>query len=272
MSTEVKDYANVYKSFEGFEPASREALFFYRLDQLDTTTAFPVLLEVVKRFNSGEHRSELEHVLVDVESFFVRRAVCDLTAKNYNKLVVELLKDLGKGDDFSAASIRKFLVRQEVDTSRWPTDDEFEKAWMSIDFYKRLKRSKGRMILEALEAALYTEKTEKVQVERKLTIEHLLPREWQQHWPLPEADASGDAGKDGQTRNAMLHRVGNLTLLTNKQNPSVSNGPWGRKRKEILRHSALNLNRVLPEEWDEQAIERRSKELFELAVRIWPRA
>lgn len=267
-----RDYANVYKSFEGFAQGSREALFFYRLDQLDTTTVFPVLLEVVKRFNSEEHRSELQRVLVDVESFFVRRAVCDLTAKNYNKMVVELLKDLGGDDGFSAASVRKFLLRQEVDTSRWPADEEFRKAWMSIDFYKRLKRSKGRMILEALEAALYTEKSEKVQVERKLTIEHLLPREWEQHWPLPKTDSSGDAGKDGQARNAMLHRVGNLSLLTKKLNPSVSNGPWERKRREILRHSALNLNRVLPEVWDERAIERRSKELFELAVRIWPRA
>jgi len=67
-----------------------------------------------------------------------------------------------------------------------------------------------------------------------------------------------------------LHTIGNLTLLTKELNPSVSNGPWERKRKEILKHSALNLNRTLPEVWDEEKIQRRAQDLFELAVKIWP--
>ena len=48
------------------------------------------------------------------------------------------------------------------------------------------------MILEALEVELHTSKTEKVKIERKLTIEHLLPKEWERHWPFPE-DGVGDA-------------------------------------------------------------------------------
>jgi hypothetical protein len=62
-----------------------------------------------------------------------------------------------------------------------------------------------------------------------------------------------------------------LTLLTKELNPSVSNGPWERKRKEILKHSALNLNRSLPDEWNEEAIQVRAEELFKVAVKVWPR-
>src|SRR5207248_2798453 len=56
-------YADVYESFERFAPDSREGLFFYRLDQLDTTTVFPLLLEVVKRYNTSEHHEELHQIL-----------------------------------------------------------------------------------------------------------------------------------------------------------------------------------------------------------------
>ena len=47
-----RDYANVYKSFDEFSDSSWEGVFFYRLGELDTTTVFPLLLEVVKRHNT----------------------------------------------------------------------------------------------------------------------------------------------------------------------------------------------------------------------------
>lgn len=266
-----KTYADVYKRFEEFKEDSREGLFFYRLDQLDTTTIYPILLELIRRFDNPEGRPQLHQALTDLESFFVRRAVCELTSKNYNKLAVEILKDLHKSGDFSAAAIRTYLLRQEADISRWPNDDEFKKGWMNLQFYKRLKKSKGRMILEALEASMHTGKTEKVWVEKKLTIEHLLPREWEKHWPLPSGDGSSNAEKEEDRREQMLHRVGNLSLLTKQLNPSVSNGPWDRKRAEILKHSALNLNRTLPEKWDEDTIQARSEDLLKVAIKVWPR-
>jgi hypothetical protein len=262
-----REYSDVYKSFDEFKPDSREALFFYRLDQLDTTTVFPILLEVVKRLGAPEHADERQRILADLESFLVRRAVCELTAKNYNKLMVELLKELR---EVSADNIRGYLLRQEAEVSRWPNDEEFKIAWMGIDFYKRLSKPKGRMILEALEAALHSEKTERIHIEGKLTIEHLLPREWGKHWPLASPGGEMDAEKLTRHRNALVHRIGNLSLLTKALNPAVSNGPWDKKRKEILRHSVLNLNRTLPDVWDEAAIEARSEMLFNIAVKIWP--
>jgi hypothetical protein len=128
------------------------------------------------------------------------------------------------------------------------------------------------MILEAIETALHTGKTERIRTE-KLTIEHLLPVEWGKHWPLDIPESSNEAEKKikADFRNQILHKVGNLTLLTKMLNPAVSNGPWKRKRDEILKHSALNLNRTLPETWNEATIQARSEELFKTAVTTWPR-
>jgi hypothetical protein len=262
-------YAGVYESFEQFPPDSREGLFFYRLDELDTTTVLPLLLEVVKRYNAPEHREELRQILCDLESFVVRRTVCELTVKHYNRFFVDLLKELHDANDFSGSIIRRFLLRQESDISRWPNDDEFRKAWLDLLFYKRLKR-KTRMVLEALEIALHTGKTEKLTIESRLTVEHLMPREWERHWPLSAPDGTPEAAELAERRNTLLHTIGNLTLLTKELNPSVSNGPWDRKLEGILKHSALNLNRTLPKRWDEAAIQARTEALFKTALKVWP--
>ncbi|MCK1466655.1 MULTISPECIES: HNH endonuclease family protein [unclassified Bradyrhizobium] len=47
----------------------------------------------------------------------------------------------------------------------------------------------------------------------KLAIEHVMPRKWQQHWPVQ--------GIDEEDRDRLIHTLGNLTLLTGKLNSTV---------------------------------------------------
>ena len=267
-----RTYSDVYKSFESFPKDSSEGQFFQRLDQLDTQTIYPLLLESFKRLHGAQHSEEREQLTADLESFFVRRVVCQLTAKNYNRLVVDMLKDLRSSNDFSADAVRKFLLKQTADTGRWPTDEEFSESWKSIQFYKKLKRSKARMILEGLELASRTKMTERITVRDRLTIEHLMPREWKEHWPLQSKDGIPTDVLE-KRRNALIHTIGNLTLLTKTLNPSISNGTWEKKREAILKHSALSLNREFQQrlEWNEDKIEARSENLLTLALKIWPR-
>ena len=97
---------------------SRESTFFYRLSQLDISTVHPLLLEVFKRFAGPEGCEAREQILSDFESYFVRRTVCELTTKNYNRFFVEMIKRLNDQNDFSAAAIRKMLLTESADTSR----------------------------------------------------------------------------------------------------------------------------------------------------------
>ena len=123
------------------------------------------------------------------------------------------------------------------------------------------------MLLEAVELHLRSPKTEDLSFRKKLQIEHLMPREWREHWPLPHSSIAAIEG-----RNAVLQTIGNLTLLTEALNPSVSNGPWKVKCKAILEHSALSLNRRLAEvaDWNENSIRQRSIALLEAVEQIWP--
>ncbi|HEX5703908.1 MAG TPA: DUF262 domain-containing HNH endonuclease family protein [Pyrinomonadaceae bacterium] len=261
---EFEAYSGIYKSFEEFPKETWAGLFFYRLRELDTSTVFPLLLEVFKTHPEPENESELRQICSDLESFLIRRAVCQLTPKNYNRFFVDVIHKLRHQQDFSAAAIRSILLEQTVDTSRWPNDDEFRTAWMTTSFYGKHRRT--RVILEALDAASQTEKTEKIAIKEKLTIEHLMPRHWEHYWPLPSES-------DPDTRNSFLHKIGNLTLLTRRLNPAVSNAAWNVKRKEIIKHSAIALNRQFHEfpEWNEGLISARTEELLVLANQIWPR-
>jgi hypothetical protein len=124
------------------------------------------------------------------------------------------------------------------------------------------------MLLEALEAGLRGPLAETSDVPRDLTVEHVLPQSWEAHWPLPDGADPEEARNERQN---LLHTIGNLTLLSSKLNPMVSNGSWETKRAEISKHTVLHLNKALveSEHWDEEAIRARSRALLLRAERLW---
>lgn len=82
-----------------------------------------------------------------------------------------------------------------------------------------------------------------------LTIEHVMPRSWGDHWPL-----DGE-GQDKDERQARIDRLGNLTLTSGALNSSMSNAAWGVKRPELAK-SLLQLNHDITANltWDEATI------------------
>jgi uncharacterized protein with ParB-like and HNH nuclease domain len=262
---QIQKYSSIYEHFDGWAEDSRERLFFERLGAMDIASAQPFILELFATYE-GDHQ-EIVKVLTDVESFLVRRMICGLNTRGYNRLFVDMLGSL-EGDGLVAERVRKFLLSSTAASNRWPDDKEFEDAWISKPVYETLVQRRVRMLLEAIELQLRTSKTESIAYKKKLQIEHLLPREWRKYWPLPDGS---DEQAANEQRNAAIQTIGNLTLLTEALNPSVSNGPWKKKCKDILEHSALNLNRKLdPLEWNENSIRQRAVELFQAAKQIWP--
>jgi hypothetical protein len=103
----------------------------------------------------------------------------------------------------------------------------------------------------------------------RFAIEHVMPRKWQNYWPIQEAGGEAD-------RERILHTLGNLTLLTGKLNSKVSNGPWlgkGGKREVLEAHDVLLLNREIlkqaGEMWTDEAIRLRTQKLAQAVIQIW---
>ena len=139
-----------------------------------------------------------------------------------------------------------------------------------------LTRGRLRMVLEGLEDSLRGPKSEDEFVTRgKLTIEHLMPQQWSQHWPLDNEDGLREDAEE--VRNRLVHTIGNLTLVTKSLNPVLSNGPWETKQGELQAHGVLLLNSELLREFGnrdflEDQIRDRSRLLAERAASTWPRA
>lgn len=264
-------YAQHFKRFSEMPSDSRVGVFFDRLARMQTTTVFPFLLGLYEATNDDSERLP---ILEDLESYLVRRMVCRFTTQGYNRLFLELVADLSEQNSYTQAGVRQFLLRQTADSARWPDDNEFFRGWISEPLYTAITRPRLRLLLYALDAALHNKKTEQYTLRKGLTVEHLLPQHWERHWPLPPVEGEDPVKytERQRLRNHVLHTIGNLTLLTESLNPVVSNGKFSQKKKEILRHSAINLNRFLTEEkeWNEERITARGNELFEVAKRIWP--
>lgn len=70
---------------------------------------------------------------------------------------------------------------------------------------------------------------------RSCTWQHVLPVAWEAQWPSPGDETAV------RVQDHLLHNIGNLTLLTAKLNPSLSNSNVEVKRPGITK-SILALN------------------------------
>lgn len=262
--------SSVFERLHTLRDESPDGVFLYRWDVLEAQVISPVLMWLFEQPESELPAAERHLALQALESFLVRRMVARRTAKNYNRLFLDLLEHLKSGEASTAGSrLRDFLAGQTADANEWPNDVEFATALIAEPLYARLKRSRLRMMLEALEDDLRVEKSEDLHVARNLTIEHLLPQAWNTTtWPLPGVE---EPLAETQRRNSLVHSLGNLTLVTGKLNPELSNGPWEYKRPRLDEHGVLRLHHsaTQSETWGEREILDRSCKLATRALSIW---
>lgn len=257
-------------------PGADSALgrFLQRLEVIDTTTVYPLLLLCSQQLLPG-NEPEFIRILKLLESYLFRRMICGLTPKNYNRMFLDLLRYLERRQEVSASAVAEFLLGSDGESVRFPEDSELRHAMLEEPYYHKWPQYRVRGVLEALEAGLAHAKSEAVSLPKSLTIEHILPRTWGEFWPVPE-EVAGDAEQlvlFKARRDRLKHSFGNLTLITNSLNPALSNSAWTDKKPELLKWSKLNLSRDLHDVdvWDEEAIRARGERLVQVAINIWPR-
>ena len=251
------------------------------LEAFDVSTAYPLLLAMLDASPSKEEEVEVGRV---IESYIIRRAFLGLTTKNYNRLFLQATRALQQSE-FTARALAEQLGSTS-DGAGWPSDEAFQEAWMTQHVYHVMNNPRLVHVLKRLSDAFRDNKTGQVTVEGQLTVEHLLPQSWIDHWPLSDGSrgltdeelisASGDNPRVTATRarKQALHTIGNLTILPPGANSWVSNAPWEEKGPKILSKALLPINASLlhnVQTWDECTIKQRGMALFEKALAIWPR-
>ena len=268
----AKDMGNLGRIYREVEEFQREdiARFVKRRNVMGVGVITPLLLWLL---DADLSPAKLTNCLRALESFLVRRVVCRFSARSYGKLFVGLLDKLNADPSKNTGRIIvSYLKEQNAQDTLWPKDRQLCKYFVTEPLYKYLTGSRLRMVLEGIEEELRTDKAESRDVPDKLPIEHIMPQTWHHNWPLPD-DIVGDQDAI-ENREQAIHTIGNLTLVNQRLNSSLSNAPWDSKKKTLADHSVLYLNKQLvnegPDVWDETAIKERGKQLYKSAVKIWP--
>jgi hypothetical protein len=251
-----------------FEQSKDDALgrFGRFADAFDVSTAMPLVIYLAR---SGS-AVELEECLRILESYILRRDICGLTTKNYNKGFVGIIDRLRRLETSIVEALKAHLSNRSSDIDRWPDDVEFRRSWLTRDQYRNARQPRLRYILEAIEQQKRTKLNEEIEIKSDLTIEHIMPQSWRANWAV-EANSEAELQEKEHARETCINKLGNLTLLTHPLNVTVSNGPSFVKLPALKAQSSLALNRELSEnnEWNEATIKERGRNLFGIAAIRW---
>ena len=182
VADDIGKIGGIYRSLEEAAQPELET-FLYRRGVMQAGVLTPVLLWLL---SSDVPQDQLQTGLTALESYLVRRMVCRMSTRGYVNLFVRLVGALEEAGPANAGkTIVEYLQSQRGDAGQWAEDWQLEAAFVNSPIYWLLTRGRLRIILEGIEGELRTGKSESADVPRGLTIEHIMPQSWRQHWPLP---------------------------------------------------------------------------------------
>lgn len=269
---DLTQYAEIYRTairpqlltqdIDATDPIERLNVLFLGLS---TTTIVPYFLYILGTVEDLSERAEMMRTL---EAFLIRRLICKDTTKNYNNLFAGLVRT----DVNSSSKLAEKLLEGRSETDRFPSDDEVRSGFK----HSRITNQQARVVLYLLEKSIRDDRRHSTAPLGiwKYSLEHVLPKKWQNKWE-PLADA---AATDARSR--LLLTLGNLTLLTSSLNSGIRDSTWHTKKHgNGRRHGLLVYGRGLSifdqdlelETWDDDVIRNRAARLAEQAIATWPR-
>ncbi|MEI7932562.1 MAG: HNH endonuclease family protein, partial [Alphaproteobacteria bacterium] len=208
-----------------------------------------------------------------IESYVIRRMATKLQTRGYGPVFVEVLKAArDAGGHPGHAAIEALRAHSQV----WPDQNSVLESFRDSRYYGPggINQERLRLILGEIDKLMQkrSTKTEPAVFDyARLQIEHVIPQDWRQKWPVDEPDAATrEVGEIERDRH--INRIGNLTLVKGNLNASISNHPWATKRAGLAEHSKLALNAQIIENdyWDETRITIRGASLAREFDEIWP--
>jgi uncharacterized protein with ParB-like and HNH nuclease domain len=256
---ELQKYSVYYQRllYPELEPDEDLQKYFRRLNRIEVTTAYPLLLNFYANYTANTmSKTEFITILKTLENYLIRRFVCNVPTNQLNKIfpaVYPLL--ITKHQDNHAEGIKEILQSRG-----YPKDPEFYTRFRETKFYGAGDRQiKTRLILETLEEDFAHR--EAVPFDN-LTIEHVMPQTLSEWWQ----NHIGQSWEE--THELFLHTIGNLTLTA--YNTEMSNDDFTTKKK-TYNDSHLELNKYFSSisSWTRTEIEKRAETLAKQALKIW---
>lgn len=270
---EMREYANLFRQIihpdsishpiEQDNPISRINNVMFGMD---STVLMTYVLFAAKK--NGQGSPGLAEVLRVVESFIVRRFITKASTREYSGLFSEslILNNVSTKEAFLDYTNRK------TDKNIFmPSDLQLREGFNN----SKLTNTRASSILYMLESSVrdYDRQSNSLLSMKKYSLEHLMPKKWENNWGTLEAQ------EDIDYRNNKLLTLGNLTIITQSLNANINDADWQTKLNGRGNHKGLKaysggvetLTRYLDKpEWNEQEIEGRAEDLYHRAVTTWP--
>ncbi len=229
-----------------------------RLNRIEVTTAYPLLLNFYEDYNYGRITlDDFITILNLIENFMIRRFVCNIATNQLNKVFTPLYGQIKNRYPSDVVTGLKMILQ----TKNYPRNAEFRARLLDAKLYGGGDRAiKTKLILETLEESYHHKELVKFD---GLSIEHVMPQTLTESWRT-------ELGEDWETTHELfLHVLGNLTLTA--YNAELSNDSFEAKQFRFM-ESHLELNKCFRDKqtWKREDIERRSAHLADMTLAIWP--
>ena len=277
LLSEILDYAQIYMANLDFDKIDKnngdDTPSEYGIERINTiiygmevNTIIPYVLYVLKNVDSLDERNA---IFKSLESYLMRRYICQSSNKNYNRLFSETLignKVLNASD--LEEHFNSFRGGKQS-TMALPSDAEVKEAFKTSKLYNR----QASCILYLLESAIRDSGIMVTNLKpfEGYTLEHLMPKKWRNKWDYPDEVTADE-------RDKILLTLGNLAIIPQPLNSSIRDSNWttkldGKNAKTGLKVNAAGLitmqNALTKYSWNEDTIFERAEELSELALTIW---
>ena len=274
MLDRLARYADIYRQIDHSDSDelsdyAREVMRRRRV--LGLWSLVPVFMELVAKLGGGQ---ELDQAVRIVDSYLMRRVAHKAYYSGFDDVAFDHVQALRNSSVDEICSVLIRQLNKPTGGHWWPSDEEITLHFLNNNMYYGISKERLRLLLGAIAAHMHDENPDLSMkfAPKELTVEHVAPQGWERHW---KDDLSfGNSDEDKVRLDRLVHRIGNLTLVTARTNNKLTNHPWSYKAK-LLREDNLEMNRRLLDDmaentWNEAEINRRSRQLAEYVIRIWP--
>ncbi len=263
MIKEIKEYANLFREHFDCGIVDKELSEYSGIERinalifgLDTTILLTYILYILRNVKDLDQRNNLFSA---IETYVMRKIVVKGERKNFNKLFTENLMP------------NKILTKEQFEQkTTYVSDIELEGGFKS----STLNNKQAVGIIYMIESKIRDKGKHATGLLglSKYTLEHLMPKNWQNNW-------GGIPGDKVENRKFMIRTIGNMAIITQSLNGSIRDSAWDVKKNGIgkargLSHYSSGMETLSPylllDQWTEAQIEERSKFLYEKALEVWP--
>lgn len=272
----LKRYAEIYKEIDHKDDkrfSEYARLVMHRRETLNLASLIPVFMVLIERLGYDE---DLDQSLRVVDSYLMRRVALKANYSGFDDVAFGYVQAVRDAPEGNVVAVLIELFERWKGANRWPNDEEIMLHLQEADMYRGVSSARKQLLLRGVAQKMHEEREQHLTMsfspEASLTVEHVAPVGWERHWK--EDLEFGDSDEDRQRLNRIVHRIGNLTIVTKALNSKLLNHPWSYKAR-LLQEDNLEMNyRLLSDmkgsTWNEEEIKHRSKVIADYVNKIWP--